>query len=150
MNEQTQPLIAGSQSIQSEHATRESTTCCSCFCNCLCSLMWLIFGGGFIMLLIWYLFALIATILLVPIPYSIKLFQLSPSLITPATKYTDAKTESIGCCNKISRFFWIVPFGLILSTFHIIFALIFLPLRCCGCSWSTYHFNALSNVFNPG
>eukprot|EP01084_Bolivina_argentea_P280305 479345_1 len=30
------------------------------------------------------------------------------------------------------------------------YALIFLPLRCCGCSWSTYHFNALSNVFNPG
>eukprot|EP01084_Bolivina_argentea_P305235 527293_1 len=130
-----------------EHDEEDSSynTCCEILRHSL----WLIFGGGFIMLILWYLFAVFATVLLIPAPYSTKLFKLLPLVITPSTRYPDIKTISPTFGSKICRFLWVFPFGVILWTIHLCLGIVFLPFWCFGIKFARYHFNCLGVVIDP-
>eukprot|EP01083_Nonionella_stella_P272997 926058_1 len=133
-----------SSSRPQEHLTHDKPVQCLQILQHLC---WLIFGGGFIMLLLWYLFSIIATILLIPSPYSIQLLKISPILLTPSTRYPSSTVSSHNY--KCSKYLWIVPFGAILCTFHAIFFIIFAPFQCCGINFAMYHWLCLNVVLNP-
>ena len=118
-------------------------------CDNFAQLSWFIFGGGLIMLVLWYLFAFIATMLLIPFVNSIHIYRISRLLISPTTTYSDTTPVNVGCYFQLSRFFWIFPFGLVLFIIHLVLGLIYLPLTCFKCKWSFYHFRMMLDVLNP-
>eukprot|EP00486_Rosalina_sp_Unknown_P007366 CAMPEP_0201572012 /NCGR_PEP_ID=MMETSP0190_2-20130828/15056_1 /ASSEMBLY_ACC=CAM_ASM_000263 /TAXON_ID=37353 /ORGANISM="Rosalina sp." /LENGTH=253 /DNA_ID=CAMNT_0047997281 /DNA_START=207 /DNA_END=965 /DNA_ORIENTATION=+ len=101
------------------------------------------------MTVVWCVVAAIATLLLIPGKSSMRLFTLLPIVTGPHTVYADYTMMVPTCCDKLARFFWILPFGFLLSIIHLVLALVYLPLSCCGIQWSKYHMHAMYVVFNP-
>jgi len=117
--------------------------------NLLYIILWFIFGGGLIMMILWIVVALIATLLIIPSSSSINLLELLPVVIAAPRYYPAIQTVTPSCLQRTSRGFWVLPFGLILSIVHFVLMILYAPLSCCGVSWSTYHFRAMSVAFNP-
>jgi len=120
--------------------------------NLFASAMWLIFGGGLIGLILWVVFGIIGSVLLLPFPDAFGLLKLTPFLLSPGTKYPDLTITYSGkpsCTHKLQRFFWIILLGLPLSIIHLVLALIYAPFGCFGLPWAGYHGRALVAAFNP-
>ena len=119
-------------------------------CKFLSNLMWLLFGGGLPVFILWIVFGAIGSILLLPFPDAKGLVVLSPFLLSPCTKYPDVTNNMrVTGCYQFQRTLWIFPFGLSLSIIHLVLAAVYAPLRLCGLKWSNYHIRAMQAAFNP-
>ncbi len=92
--------------------------------NLLLNIIWLVFGG-FIVVLAYFLGAILLCITIIGIPFGIQCFKLAGLAVAPFGREIREKEPPSGAVAVIMNIIWIILPGLELAIFHLIMALIF-------------------------
>jgi len=92
--------------------------------NFLLNIIWLVFGG-FIVVLAYFLGAILLCITIIGIPFGIQCFKLAGLAVAPFGREIREKEPPSGALAVIMNIIWIILPGLELAVFHLFMALIF-------------------------
>jgi len=92
--------------------------------NLLLNIIWLVFGG-FIVVLAYFLGAILLCITIIGIPFGIQCFKLAGLAVAPFGREIREKEPPSGALAVIMNIIWIILPGLELAVFHLFMALIF-------------------------
>jgi len=92
--------------------------------NLLLNIIWLVFGG-FIVVLAYFLGAILLCITIIGIPFGIQCFKLAGLAVAPFGREIREKEPPSGALSVIMNIIWIILPGLELAIFHLVMALVF-------------------------
>jgi uncharacterized membrane protein YccF (DUF307 family) len=92
--------------------------------NLLLNIIWLVFGG-FIVVLAYFLGAILLCITIIGIPFGIQCFKLAGLAVAPFGREIREKEPPSGALAVIMNIIWIILPGLELAIFHLVMALVF-------------------------
>ncbi len=92
--------------------------------NLLLNIIWLVFGG-FIVVLAYFLGAILLCITIIGIPFGIQCFKLAGLAVAPFGREIREKEPPSGALSVIMNIIWIILPGLELAVFHLVMALVF-------------------------
>ena len=92
--------------------------------NLLLNIIWLVFGG-FIVVIGYFLGAILLCITIIGIPFGIQCFKLPGLALAPFGREIREKEPPSGPLAVIMNIIWIILPGLELAIFHLIMALVF-------------------------
>ncbi len=92
--------------------------------NLLLNIIWLVFGG-FIVVLAYFLGAILLCITIIGIPFGIQCFKLAGLAVAPFGREIREKEPPSGAVAVIMNIIWIILPGLELAIFHLVMALVF-------------------------
>jgi uncharacterized membrane protein YccF (DUF307 family) len=92
--------------------------------NLLLNVIWLILGG-FIVVIAYFLSAVLLCITIIGIPFGIQCFKLAGLAVAPFGREIREKEPPGGALAVIMNIIWIILPGLELAVFHLVMALLF-------------------------
>ena len=92
--------------------------------NLLLNILWLILGG-FIVVIAYFLGAILLCITIIGIPFGIQCFKLAGLALAPFGREIREKEPPSGALAVIMNILWILLPGLELAVFHLVMALLF-------------------------
>ncbi|GAA2349182.1 YccF domain-containing protein [Dactylosporangium salmoneum] len=112
------------------------------------NVLWLIFGGGFVLFLGYALAAVICFVLVVTIPFAIASWRLAVYSLWPFGRTVRAKPGGAGVVTGLANILWVVLAGWWLALTHIT-AGIGLCLSLIGIPFGIAHFKLVPAAFWP-
>lgn len=112
------------------------------------NVLWVIFGGGFILFLGYALAALICFVLVVTIPFAIASWRLAVYSLWPFGRTVRAKNGGAGVATGLANVLWVVLAGWWLALTHIA-AGITLCVSIIGIPFGIAHFKLVPIAFWP-
>jgi uncharacterized membrane protein YccF (DUF307 family) len=112
------------------------------------NVLWLIFGGGFLLFLGYALAAAICFVLVVTIPFAIASWRLAVYSLWPFGRTVRAKEGGTGMATDLANILWVIVAGWWLALTHIT-AGIALCLSVIGIPFGVAHFKLVPAAFWP-
>jgi uncharacterized membrane protein YccF (DUF307 family) len=88
------------------------------------NLIWMIFGGGLILFIIYFIGGILICMTIIGIPFGIQLFKLGLFSLAPFGQSIHYDKTGDGCLNLLFNILWILLGGIYVTITHIVFAVI--------------------------
>ncbi|MCG8569323.1 MAG: YccF domain-containing protein [Spirochaetes bacterium] len=88
------------------------------------NILWIVFGGGFVLFCEYLLGGLVMCITIIGIPFGIQSFKLARLALFPFGKDIVSTRRSGGCLALIFNIIWLFTGGLAIALTHLVFALL--------------------------
>ena len=88
------------------------------------NVLWILFGGGLVLFIEYFLAGLALCITIIGIPFGIKCFDLAVLALLPFGAEIVHKKSAGGCLNLIMNIVWIVLGGIIITLTHVVFGIL--------------------------
>jgi uncharacterized membrane protein YccF (DUF307 family) len=85
----------------------------------LLNLLWIVFGGGFVLWLEYMLGGLLLCLTIVGIPFGVQCFKLAGLALLPFGKYVDTETSATGALRTVFNVLWFLVAGVWIFITHV-------------------------------
>ncbi len=116
--------------------------------NTIGNILWIIFGGGIILFLEYFLGGLLLCLTIIGIPFGLQCIKLSFLALLPFGKEVVHNESSSGCLSVIMNIIWILVGGIWVALTHLVFALI-CAITIIGIPFALQHMKLVGLSFAP-
>lgn len=112
------------------------------------NILWIIFGGGIILFLEYFIGGLLLCLTIVGIPFGLQCIKLSFLALLPFGKEVQNIQSAGGCLSLIMNVIWILVGGIWIALTHLVFALV-CAITIIGIPFALQHIKLVSLSFAP-
>jgi uncharacterized membrane protein YccF (DUF307 family) len=112
------------------------------------NILWIIFGGGIILFLEYFIGGLLLCLTIIGIPFGVQCIKLSFLALFPFGKEVHPIEQAGGCVSLIMNIIWILVGGIWVAATHLVFALVY-AITIIGIPFAIQHVKLVSLSFAP-
>jgi uncharacterized membrane protein YccF (DUF307 family) len=112
------------------------------------NILWIVFGGGIILFLEYFIGGLLLCLTIVGIPFGLQCIKLSFLALLPFGKEVQNTPQASGCLSLLMNIIWILVGGIWVAATHLVFALL-CAITIIGIPFALQHMKLVSLSFAP-
>ena len=112
------------------------------------NLIWMVFGGGLILFILYFIGGMLICLTIIGIPFGIQLFKLGLFSLAPFGQSIDYTKTGEGCLNLLFNILWILLGGIYVTIIHIVFAVI-MAITIIGVPFALQHIKLAAFALVP-
>lgn len=112
------------------------------------NILWIIFGGGIILFLEYFIGGLLLCLTIIGIPFGLQCIKLAFLALLPFGKEVQDTQQAGGCLSLLMNIIWILVGGIWVAATHLVFALA-CAITIVGIPFALQHIKLVSLSFAP-
>jgi uncharacterized membrane protein YccF (DUF307 family) len=112
------------------------------------NILWILFGGGIILFLEYFISGLFLCITIIGIPFGIQCIKISILALLPFGREIRSSEKASGCLSTVMNIIWILIGGIWISLTHIVFAIL-CAITIIGIPFAKQHIKLASLALVP-
>ena len=112
------------------------------------NLLWIIFGGGFVIAFWYFVTGIVLCLTVVGIPFGYQLFKLAGLSLLPFGRTIRSIPTSSGCVSLVFNIIWILIGGIWIALSHLVFALL-CAITIIGIPFAVQHLKLMELSLTP-